>query len=81
MMACPREHLMFALWYLYEKGLVRRDDNSNFVITGDGVDYVEEHLPKDGLLYRLLKSAETGRVPTGLYPKFSGLPAERELQL
>lgn len=60
MMSCPREHLMFALWYLKEQGLVRQDQHSNFVVTGAGVDYVELHLPKNKLLYKLLKASETG---------------------
>ncbi len=60
LMACPREHLMFALWYLKEKKYVRQDEHSNFVISGDGVDYVEEHLPKNKVLYKLLKAAESG---------------------
>ena len=60
MMACPREHLMFALWYLKEKGLVRQDDRSNFLITGEGVDHVEANLPQHKLLYKLLKASETG---------------------
>ena len=60
MMSCPREHLMFALWYLKEMTLVRQDDKSDFVITGSGVDYVEEHIPKNQNLYKLLKSAESG---------------------
>jgi curved DNA-binding protein CbpA len=60
MMSCPREHLMFALWYLKEKQFVRQDDQSSFVITGTGVDYVEEHIPKNQVLYKLLKAAESG---------------------
>ena len=70
-MSCPREHLMFALWYLLERNLVRRDENSNYVVTGEGADYVETHLPKNGLLYRLLKSAETGHSPA------AGMESER----
>lgn len=64
LMACPREHLMFALWYLKEKNYVRQDDRSNFVVTGDGVDFVEEHLPKNKVMYKLLKAAESGNPRT-----------------
>ena len=60
MMSFPREHLMFTIWYLRERGQIRLDEESDFVITGDGVDYVEGHLPKNQIIYRLLKAAETG---------------------
>ena len=60
MMAFPREHLMFTMWYLKEQSCVRQDEASDFVITGVGVDYVESHLPSNRLLYRLLKAAESG---------------------
>lgn len=60
MMSMPREHLMFTMWYLREHDCVRQDENSDFVITGGGVDYVEAHLPSHQLLYKLLKAAEVG---------------------
>ena len=60
LMSCPREHLMFAMWYLKERNQVRLDDNSDYVITGDGVDYVETNLTQHGTFYRLLKAAESG---------------------
>jgi len=58
-MSCAREHLMFTLWYLKEQNCVRQDENSDYVITGVGVDYVETHLPSNRLLYRLLNSGES----------------------
>jgi len=64
MMSVPREHLMFTIWYLREHNCVRQDDASDYVITGDGVDYVETHLPSNKLLYRLLKAAESGATRT-----------------
>jgi curved DNA-binding protein CbpA len=60
MMSFPREHLMFTMWYLKEQDCLRQDENSDYVITGAGVDYVESHLPSNRLLYRLLKAAESG---------------------
>lgn len=39
----PREHLEFTIWYLSQKKLVTRDDQSKLTITADGVDYVEHH--------------------------------------
>lgn len=39
----PREHLEFTCWYLVQKKLVTRDDQSSFVITAEGVDSLEHH--------------------------------------
>ena len=38
----PREHLEFTIWYLVQRKLAIRDDQSNLSITVDGVDYVEQ---------------------------------------
>jgi hypothetical protein len=41
---CPREHLEFHLWYLKEKGWIRRLENGLLAITVEGVDRVNsEH--------------------------------------
>ena len=40
--ATPREHLEFSIWYLVQKKLVQRTDNSLLAITADGIDYVEQ---------------------------------------
>lgn len=40
----PREHLEFTLWYLVQRKLVVRDDQSNLTITAEGVDYVEQQM-------------------------------------
>lgn len=39
---CPREHLEFTIWYLVQKKLVQRTDNSLLAISADGIDYLEE---------------------------------------
>lgn len=39
----PREHLEFTIWYLVQKRLVARGDNSQLTITADGVEFLEEH--------------------------------------
>jgi curved DNA-binding protein CbpA len=36
-----REHLEFTLWYLVQKGMLKRTDDSKFMITADGVDFLE----------------------------------------
>jgi curved DNA-binding protein CbpA len=35
---CPGEHLEFHLWYLKEKGWIKRTENGTFAITVEGVD-------------------------------------------
>src|SRR5215831_16971610 len=37
----PREHLEFTLWYLIQKKLLARSDNSMLMITADGADHLE----------------------------------------
>jgi curved DNA-binding protein CbpA len=53
----PREHLDFTFWYLIQKKLVTRDDQSRLTITVDGVDYVEQ---LRGALGRRRLTAKTG---------------------
>src|SRR5918993_4047054 len=36
-----REHLEFTTWYLVQKRMVMRDDQSNLAITAEGIDYLE----------------------------------------
>jgi curved DNA-binding protein CbpA len=62
MMVSPREHLLFTVWYLKDKGYVRQTEDSGYAITSAGVDHVEENLPDNRLMYRLLKQAEDGTV-------------------
>jgi hypothetical protein len=60
LMSFPREHLMFTVWYLHEKGYLKTGENSDLIITADGMDYVETRVPNNGLVHKLLKSAESG---------------------
>lgn len=75
MMSMAREHLMFTMWYLKEHGYARQDEASDYVITGGGVDYVEEHLPDNKIMYRMLKAAETGSMPKKEDKAAEGEPA------
>jgi len=43
MIGRPREHLEFSTWYLVQRKLVGRSDNSSLVITADGVEYLEQN--------------------------------------
>ena len=49
----PREHLEFTIWYLVQKKLVQRTDNSLLAITAEGVDYLEERTHSMPLSRRL----------------------------
>lgn len=64
MTALPREHLEFTIWYLKEKGYLRRDEtSSNYTITSEGVDWVESKAPSSRIAHKLLKSPEAGPQP------------------
>jgi len=43
MLGRPREHLEFSVWYLLQKGYVRRSDDSRLTVTADGVEYLEHN--------------------------------------
>ncbi len=60
LLAVPREHLEFALWYLKERGFILRGDNNRYQITIAGVDHAEFLAAEDERLepqQRLLPSA------------------------
>ena len=48
MIGRPREHLEFTIWFLGQKKLVTRDDNSRLIITADGVEYLESNYRSNG---------------------------------
>jgi curved DNA-binding protein CbpA len=43
LLGIPREHLEFTTWFLVAKKLATRSDSSSFVITAEGVEYLEAH--------------------------------------
>src|SRR5271170_2816436 len=65
-MAFPRERLLFALWYLRAKRMVLQDDRSSFIISADGVDYLESQLPTNQMLHQIFRASESGVM---VYPK------------
>ena len=65
-MAFPRERLLFALWYLRGKRYVVQDDRSSFIISAEGVDYLEGQLPTNQILYKIFRDTESGVM---VYPK------------
>ncbi len=75
MMRIPREHLVFTIWYLKEKRLLRTESNADFELTADGAEFVESSLPTNRLLQKLLHAPEqssdadsTPRTSTGAQP-------------
>jgi curved DNA-binding protein CbpA len=49
----PREHLEFTFWYLIQRGLVTRNDQSSLTITAEGVDFVESNQQAKPLRLRI----------------------------
>jgi curved DNA-binding protein CbpA len=43
---CPQEFVSFTLWYLQSKNYVSSAENSDFVITPAGIDYLEANPPE-----------------------------------
>lgn len=60
LMAFPREHLLFATWYLRSKKFVVSDDRSAMVITAEGVEYLETQLDRNETVTRIFRSADPG---------------------
>ncbi len=58
-MAFPREYLDFTLWYLKSKGYVKAEDNSDYGLTAEGVDYLESHSAANPLVRELLAGSST----------------------
>lgn len=54
----PREHLEFTFWYLIQKGLIARGDQSRLLITALGVDYLEDNFSSMLQRRRLPESSE-----------------------
>jgi len=65
-MSFPRERLLFALWYLRAKRYVLQDDRSSFIISAEGVDFLEAQLPTNQILYKIFRDTESGVM---VYPK------------
>ena len=74
LMAFPREHLRFTLWFLQEKKHIRFNENSEYEITGEGTEYAESHSPKHESLLKLLNSPQ-GVPPEPVKPSAEPLSA------
>jgi curved DNA-binding protein len=53
----PREHLEFTTWFLVQKSLLTRTDNSSLSITAAGVEYLEHHYLENVRRRRRLREA------------------------
>jgi curved DNA-binding protein CbpA len=60
LMAFPRERLLFAIWYLRAKRYILQDDRSSFIISAEGVDFLESQLPTNQILYKIFRASEAG---------------------
>jgi curved DNA-binding protein CbpA len=60
LMAFPREHLAFSVWYLRAKHYIAQDDRSSFVITAEGVDFLESQVADNEFLLRVFHESESG---------------------
>ncbi len=76
-MGFPRDYLDFTTWYLQKKGYITRADNSDFVLTAEGVDFVESQRVNIPVLNRMLTSGANATV-SGANENHAGL-AELEM--
>jgi curved DNA-binding protein CbpA len=53
-MGFPREYLSFTMWYLRAKDLVCAADNSDYVLTAAGADFVEKKAMRSDIVGQLL---------------------------
>ena len=63
LMNIPREHLLFTVWFLREKKCIAFTEQSDYVITGEGTEFIENHSPKQQSLQKLLSTPQSGRTP------------------
>ena len=47
MVGRPLEHLEFTFWYLLQRNLIRRGEQSRLIITVDGVDHLEQQYERN----------------------------------
>jgi curved DNA-binding protein CbpA len=62
-MGFPRDYLDFTLWYLVKKGYIARQDNAQFSLTADGVDFVESQRGTVPVLNKMLTSGSVSPSP------------------
>jgi curved DNA-binding protein CbpA len=60
MLGCPPEHLEFHLWYLKEKGWIRKTESGMFAITVAGVDQTHSDHHRQATNKLLTDQSQTG---------------------
>jgi curved DNA-binding protein CbpA len=70
LMSFPREHLRFTLWFLQQKKHISFNENSEYEITGEGTEYLENNSPKHEYLQKLVCA------PQSMHPEPSRPNAE-----
>ena len=73
-MGFPREYLNFTLWYLKAKGYVEVEDNSDYGLTAEGVDYLESHSSVNPAICELLTGASACTAPGPIAAERQGAP-------
>jgi curved DNA-binding protein CbpA len=63
MLGCPAEHLQFHLWYLKEKGWIRKTESGMFAITVEGIDRANSEPYQEGAKNKLLTDQTALRHP------------------
>ena len=58
MTQCPMEHMDFHLWYLREKGWIRRTEDGLIAISVEGIDKVNEDRKKERSTQRITDQSE-----------------------
>jgi hypothetical protein len=56
LMGFPREHLEFALWFLRGNQHIQMSENSDYVISPAGVEFLESHISSKPVLRKLLQN-------------------------
>lgn len=73
-MGFPRDYLEFTMWYLQKKTYIAGADNARYVLTAEGVDFVESQRGNIPALHKLLTS---GSQPATKPPEADGAPSEQ----
>ena len=62
-MSLPREYLNFTMWYLRAKGYVKAEDNSDYGLTAEGVDYLESVSQDNKIARELMRPRSASAAP------------------
>lgn len=63
MVACTSEQLQLSIFYLQKKNLLTVDDKSSYLITVEGMDYLEKQIPDKDVVISMLKPRKPAPEP------------------